>query len=74
MNFLKDIYLAKGIAHTAGIANFLVMIDGHLAGGFIYRARQVGRRRDLSAVRFRAVAAEPGVEADRHAGDVGDDH
>src|SRR5208283_4188971 len=36
MNFLKDIYLAKGITHTAGLANFLVMIDGHLAGGFIY--------------------------------------
>jgi len=36
MNFLKDIYLAKGIAHTSGIANFLVLIDGHLAGGFIY--------------------------------------
>ena len=36
MNFLKDAYLAKGIMHTAGLANFLVMIDGHLAGGFIY--------------------------------------
>jgi hypothetical protein len=37
MNFLKDIYLAKGIAHTSGTANFLVLIDGHLAGGFILR-------------------------------------
>jgi hypothetical protein len=36
MNFLKDNYLAKGITHTAGLANFLVMIDGRLAGGFIY--------------------------------------
>ena len=26
MNFLKDIYLAKAIAHTSGIANFLVLI------------------------------------------------
>jgi hypothetical protein len=29
MNFLKGIYLAKAIAHTSGIANFLVLIDGH---------------------------------------------
>ncbi len=35
MNFLKDAYLAKGIAHVSGIANFLVMLDGKLAGGFI---------------------------------------
>jgi hypothetical protein len=36
MNFLKDIYLAKGIAHTTGIANFLVLVDGCVAGGFIF--------------------------------------
>ena len=36
MNFLKDIYLKKEIQHTNGIANYLVMIDGRLAGGFIY--------------------------------------
>jgi hypothetical protein len=36
MNFLKDIYLAKSIAHQAGEANFLVLVDGCLAGGFIY--------------------------------------
>ncbi len=36
MNYLKDIYLAKGIAHVSGLANFLVLIDGKLAGGFIY--------------------------------------
>lgn len=36
MNFLKNVYLAKGINHTSGMANFLVFIDGMLAGGFIY--------------------------------------
>jgi hypothetical protein len=42
MNFLKDIYLAKAIAHTSGIANFLVLIDGGLAGGFIYARHRSG--------------------------------
>lgn len=42
MNFLKDIYLAKGIAHVSGLANFLVLIDGHLAGGFIYAREKFG--------------------------------
>ena len=42
MNFLKDIYLAKGIAHTSGIANFLVLIDGQLAGGFIFARAKFG--------------------------------
>ncbi len=42
MNFLKDIYLAKGIAHTSGVANFLVLIDGQLAGGFIYARSKFG--------------------------------
>jgi hypothetical protein len=36
MTFLRNIYLAKGIAHATGIANYLVMLDGKLAGGFIY--------------------------------------
>lgn len=36
MNFLKDRYLARGIRHTPGMANFLVMIDGKLAGGIIF--------------------------------------
>ena len=36
MNFLKNVYLAKGINHTPGMANFIVLIDGMLAGGFIY--------------------------------------
>jgi hypothetical protein len=42
MNFLKNIYLAKGIAHTPGLANFLVLIDGKLAGGFIYEKDKFG--------------------------------
>jgi hypothetical protein len=42
MNFLKDIYLAKGIAHVTGVANFLVMIDGQLAGGFIFARSKYG--------------------------------
>ncbi len=42
MNFLKDIYLAKGIANTGGLANFLVLIDGNLAGGFIYARSKFG--------------------------------
>lgn len=36
MNFLKNVYLSKGINHTSGMANFIVLIDGMLAGGFIY--------------------------------------
>jgi hypothetical protein len=42
MNFLKDIYLAKAIAHTSGIANFLVLIDHFLVGGFIYARHRSG--------------------------------
>jgi hypothetical protein len=36
MNFLKERYLAKNIAHVAGHLNFLVYVDKKLAGGFIY--------------------------------------
>jgi hypothetical protein len=41
MNFLKDHYLSKGIAHGSGNGNFLVMIDGNLAGGFILKRNRV---------------------------------
>ena len=41
MNFLKDRYLAKGIVHVAGMMNYLVYLDGRLAGGFIF-ARDKG--------------------------------
>jgi hypothetical protein len=40
MNFLKEIYLAKGIAHTPGQLNFLVYLGRKLAGGFIYTRSQ----------------------------------
>ncbi|WP_428489104.1 hypothetical protein [Rhodopila sp.] len=43
MNFLKDSFLAKEIQHTTGIANHLVLIDGHLAGGFIFVRNKFGR-------------------------------
>jgi hypothetical protein len=43
MNFLKDSHLAKEIQHTTGIANFLVMLDGKLAGGFIFVRDKFGR-------------------------------
>lgn len=36
MNFLKDVYLARGIKHVTGVLNYLVYLDGKLAGGFIY--------------------------------------
>lgn len=34
--YVKDLYLAKGIIHTSGMANYLVMIDGMLAGLMVY--------------------------------------
>lgn len=37
MNFLKDAYLQKGLMHGTGGYNFAVLLDGKLAGGFIYR-------------------------------------
>lgn len=36
MTFLKNAYLAKGISHVTGMMNFLVYLDGRLAGGFIF--------------------------------------
>jgi hypothetical protein len=42
MNFLKDTYLKKSIQHTTGVANFLVYIDGMLAGGIIYALSKYG--------------------------------
>lgn len=47
MNFLKDRYLAKGIDHTPGHLNFLVLIDGMLAGGFIYAKDKWGRQDEI---------------------------
>lgn len=42
MNFLKDVYLAKHIVHATGEFNFLVYIDGMLAGGMIYKRDKYG--------------------------------
>ncbi len=42
LNFLKDHYLSKGIAHVPGEMNFLVYLDGSLAGGFIYAREKFG--------------------------------
>ena len=44
MNFLKDRYLAKGIAHVSGWMNFLVYLDGRLAGGVIFARDKSGRQ------------------------------
>ena len=42
MNFLKDRYLSKGIAHVSGGMNFLVFLDEKLAGAFIYQRSKFG--------------------------------
>jgi hypothetical protein len=47
MNFLKDVYLKKGIKHVTGVANFLVYLDGKLAGGMIYALSKYGEHDTL---------------------------
>lgn len=42
MNFLKDIYLAKGISHKNGMFNVLFYADDMLIGGAIYALPQYG--------------------------------
>ena len=42
MTFLKNVFLSKGIDHTSGQINRLVLIDGCLAGGFTYSQTQFG--------------------------------
>lgn len=42
LNFLKNIYLAKGINHKAGMMNFAVLVDGMLVGAFIFSMVQYG--------------------------------
>ena len=42
MNFLKDIYLAKGINHKNGMFNVLFYVDDMLIGGAIYSLPQFG--------------------------------
>lgn len=36
MNFIKDRFLKPGLVHSDGMMRFVVLIDGKLAGGFIY--------------------------------------
>ncbi len=40
MNFLKDRFLARGIAHVPGMFKFMVFINGRLVGGFIFSREQ----------------------------------
>jgi hypothetical protein len=47
MDFLKDKYLQPGLLHFPGLMNFLVFLDGMLAGGFIYRYRHEDPRDEL---------------------------
>jgi len=42
MTYLKNVYLAKGIQHTTGHINHLVLIDGALAGGFAFEQSRFG--------------------------------
>jgi hypothetical protein len=42
--FLKDVYLTKNIDFKDGMTNFLVMIDGKLAGGITITQSQYGDR------------------------------
>lgn len=44
INFLRSIYLTKGISFKNGMANFLVLIDGMVAGGIIYSQSRYGDR------------------------------
>lgn len=36
LNFIKDVYLATSIIHSSGFGNYLVYLDGMLAGAIIY--------------------------------------
>lgn len=36
MNYIKNLYLKLGLVHSTGALNWLVFVDGMLAGGFIY--------------------------------------
>ncbi|EDQ2393903.1 hypothetical protein RU50_004987 [Salmonella enterica subsp. enterica] len=63
LNFLKDVYLAKGINHKNGMINFGVFIDGMLAGAFIFSLSQYGDKihgiymlSDFSTTRLRRIS------------------
>jgi hypothetical protein len=42
MNYLKNVYLSKGIHHVTGQWNYLVYVDGMLVGGFIFSTTRFG--------------------------------
>lgn len=46
-NFLRNRYLAKGIQFTDGLYNYVVLIDGKVAGGFSYTRDKSGSRDTL---------------------------
>jgi hypothetical protein len=42
MNYLKNVYLAKGIHHVTGQMNYVAFVDGQLVGGFIFAQSRFG--------------------------------
>jgi hypothetical protein len=63
LNFLKNIYLAKGINHKAGMMNFGVFVDDMLMGAFIFSMAQFGDKihniymlSDFSTSRLRKIS------------------
>src|ERR1019366_3887121 len=59
MTYLKNVYLSKGIEHTTGQINYLVLIDGALAGGFSYAQSRFGdKTRELYLLCDFAIAGE----------------
>ncbi|MBI4291308.1 MAG: hypothetical protein HY661_07515 [Betaproteobacteria bacterium] len=59
MTYLKNVYLTKGIEHTTGQINCLVLIDGALAGGFIFAQTRFGdKTRELYMLSDFAIARE----------------
>ena len=59
MTYLKNVYLSKGIQHTTGHINHLVLIDGALAGGFAFEQSRFGdKTRELYLLSDFALARE----------------
>lgn len=58
MTFLRNVYLAKGIAHTQGDVSWLVLLDGKLAGGFIYVRDKFSPRTQIYLLSDFAIAHE----------------
>ena len=47
LNFLKNIYLKKSIAHVTGQGSYEIYIDGMLVGGMIYSRSKFGKNTEL---------------------------